>query len=121
MSDDTRPNDGTVIPFPGTYKPPETPPDQPPMHTLERGYLEGPCARGYHQAVVDARARRVQCRRCKADLDPFTVLEEVARHHEWYAHLIAEKAQLGKEIAALKDEVAKLRATRNRLRREEQK
>lgn len=117
MSDDTRRGDGTVIPFRGTYKPPETASDQPPAYTLKRGHVDGPCPYGRHRAIVDGQARRVQCGDCNVDLDPFKVLEDAALHHEWYVNRIAENSKLEKELVALKEEVTKLRATRNRLRR----
>ena len=111
-------SDDNVIQFPRLQRPPETPGDAPPAVTLERGYHHvGPCANYQHCAAVDARARAIKCSRCGADLDPFAVLEEVAKHHEWHKGLLSEVAQKRRELAALTDEVAKMRATRNALRR----
>lgn len=116
------PPDGTVIPFPGRYRAPETPTEGIPAQTLQRGFLRGPCGiLPRHAAVVDVRARRVQCARCKADLDAFEVLGDVAQHFEQHNFLIAENAKLAKQKAEFEAEVRKLREARNGLRRRAEK
>lgn len=120
MTETEPPRLAIVLPFPGRDAR-DAPPNEPPAIRLERGFLPGPCDAGYHAAIVDERARRVECSRCKAELDPFVVLNELARHHEWYKHIIAESARLGAEMEALKGEVAKMRGARNALRRKSEK
>lgn len=115
MADDNR--DGNVIPFPGAYRPP-TPPEGLPEQTLERGSLGSPCGTpARHVVVVDVHARRVQCKRCNADLDPIAVIGDMAKHFEQHAFLIGENTRLSAKRDELTEEVKRLRGERNDLRR----
>lgn len=115
-------DDRTIIPFPGRYRAPEVPTDGIPAMAIVRGIVAGTCGTApRHAAVVDERSRRVQCSRCKADLDPFEVLGDVARHFAQHTYLLAENSRLEREKAALESEVRRLREARNSLRRKASK
>lgn len=57
-----------------------------------------------HAPNVDNVSRSVSCRRCKATLDPFDVLLEVARRHEQWTRLIEETSTMRKQLAAMQAE-----------------
>lgn len=93
------------------FKPSGPPADVPPV---VRGYFEG--GRCFHRAFeVDHFARKVRCRACKVDLDPIDCLHQLTTY-DW-EYIAAESKRFREEHAALKAEVAKMRAARNALRR----
>jgi hypothetical protein len=72
-----------------------------------------------HQPVVDEQARAVSCARCKAALDPITVLMDVARRHQAYQSLVAEVRTMRANLEALKAEEGRVKArTRSAARKD---
>jgi hypothetical protein len=71
-----------------------------------------------HQLVVDPHARTVSCERCKAALDPFDAIWEIAKRHErqfaWTKHRLKELNALEARVDDLKRRETLARA---RLRR----
>ncbi len=71
---------------------------------------------GHKQTEVDLAGRTVKCTACFAVLDALTVLDALARELDW-TWVFQQRRDAEKELAALQDEVRKLRAARNALRR----
>jgi hypothetical protein len=63
-----------------------------------------------HAPLVDSHTRLVTCSRCKAPLDAFDVLLEVARRHEEWNRLSSESRTMRKEIEAMKAEEKRVKA-----------
>ena len=91
--------------------------DGAPQHMLERGYVKGECSLPAHRAIVSEKARRVRCVACGVDLDPIAVLLDLAKHHDWYARLIADGNRIAKEVGVLEGQREKVRAELYRARK----
>lgn len=87
-----------------------------PQHMVVRGVIEGRCKFPKHRAVVDAKARRVYCAECKADLDPFEVLGNIADRHQWYTGMVADGRRLAREVGELEADREKLKDATNKAR-----
>lgn len=65
-------------------------------------------------SYIDVRARAVSCQKCGVQLDPFEVLDKIAREADWVLALRRERHDLATEVDALKVEVRKLKAQKKR-------
>lgn len=54
--------------------------------------------------AVRPNSRRVLCRSCKAEVDPFDVLLDLTREWDWCTHFARQQEELEAKIAALKAE-----------------
>jgi hypothetical protein len=72
-------------------------------------HLTGTCF--HYRSRVDKQARRVICADCGVDLDPITVLSQVARLTDEWKWLHDSKRELTREIESLKRERNNLRAS----------
>ncbi len=59
-------------------------------------------------ASVDIAARTLICASCKVPLDPFHVLQSVAKDSAWVERMRAEKVYLAAQIAAQRAELTRL-------------
>lgn len=77
-------------------------------------YRLGACK--HMETEVDLQGRTVKCTACFAVLDALTVLDQLARELDW-TWVFKQRRDAEKELAALQEEVRKMRAARNALRR----
>lgn len=81
-----------------------------------RRYAPNVCQ--HYEQVIDERARTVECGKCGVLLDPIDVIQGYALDPEWIDHARKERKELEQTIVDLKDQIAKLRATKRRLERD---
>lgn len=86
---------------------------------LRRIHRVGYC--GHRQVRLDRDARRVFCKACGREVDPFEVLNHLAWDHERYeqarAQVRRELAQAEQELADVKRELRNAKARRRRAER----
>lgn len=80
-----------------------------PLKTVRNARM---CLLNHRRAVeVDPHGRTLKCVDCGAPLDPFDYVEGLSRDCDWVVYMRREKEDLQKEIAMLKEERSKLRAS----------
>ena len=65
--------------------------------------------------VIDDRARVVECKSCKAVLDPFDLLSRLASQEEHWRYRAAEVREFAGRVEELKKEIQRLKAQKRRL------
>ncbi len=90
----------------------DAPPER--VYPLVRGTNLAATYCQHRQTLVDQRARTVTCAVCKVDLDPIAVISSIADDPMWIVSARIERGRLAKQIADLKEEIAKLKAAKRR-------
>jgi len=73
-------------------------------------YTSGPPACTHAFVVIRPRDRIVLCRVCRAQVDPFDVLRELAREWDWATHFSQEASERADRVERLKAEEANVKA-----------
>lgn len=86
--------------------------DDDPVTRRRKGYC------GHRRSELDEDSRRVYCRECGEELDPFTVLQKLAGEPErWHGYVERAKAEAKRAEAELADLKRQLRNAKARARR----
>lgn len=112
MSDDSATIVQSVLDDYGIKRAGDAPPER--VYPLVRGTNAAAPYCQHRQTLVDQKARTVTCAICKVELDPIAVISSIADDATWIAHARIERGRLAKQIADLKQEIAKLKAAKRR-------
>lgn len=69
----------------------------------------------HYRMEIDLQNRKLTCKDCKAEVDPYQALNEIAHDGDWVVTLREERETLGKAIVDLKSEILSLKNERRRL------